>query len=161
MKAILTPNGLEKLRKNLAEKKVYLKHLQAEKAHAYTASGDGWHDNPGWIQLGQQEEMLSQEIVKLEHRLSSAIVVNHSNSVNGRIQIGSTIRFSLEDSATKKSFSKKILLVGSGESDLKNQSVSYDSPIGLALMNLNVGDECQVFLPNGVFKLRVEEVING
>src|SRR5690606_6087525 len=82
MKSIITQRGLDLLKERLKEKKESLKDLQEEKAHAYSASGDGWHDNPGWTQLGQQEELLSAEIAKLERKLSNIVLVDRNKLVD-------------------------------------------------------------------------------
>jgi hypothetical protein len=72
-KTILTKEGFEKMKQRLAEKIEQLKALRDEKAHAYSASGDGWHDNPGWIQLGQQEELLAGEVSLLQPKTQQCV----------------------------------------------------------------------------------------
>ena len=51
----ITENGLECLNQKITEMEKLVKDIQAEKTIAYTASGDGWHDNPGFNQLEQKE----------------------------------------------------------------------------------------------------------
>ena len=78
MKFIVTKEGLVGLKNRLSEKIEQLQLIREEKAHAYSASGDGWHDNPGWIQLGQQEELLANEVNLLQQNVCNAVVVDSS-----------------------------------------------------------------------------------
>ncbi len=159
MKAFVTEKGLLNLQEQLKEKKEFLKQLQEEKAHAYSASGDGWHDNPGWTQLGQQEEMLSAEIGKLEQRLSQAVMIDLSKIQDKRVQIGSKVTFVMKNRVTEKESLHTMFIVGTGESNVKKQMISYDSPIGKALYNLEIGEEREAELPSGKALLKVEEVV--
>jgi transcription elongation factor GreA len=159
MKTFITIQGLELLKEKLNQKKEALKDLQAEKAHAYTASGDGWHDNPGWTQLGQQEEMLSMEIVRMEQRISNAVLMDLSRIQVDKVQIGCRVTYFLKNRNSGKESEHSIYIVGMGESDIRNGKVSYDSPIGKALYNLEVGEEKEVVLPNGKALVKVKEVV--
>lgn len=159
MKSFITEKGFTNLTEQLKEKKDFLKQLQAEKAHAYTASGDGWHDNPGWTQLGQQEELLSKEIIRLDQRLSQAVRIDPNKIRDSRVQIGSKVTYTMTHKISGKVSSHTMFIVGMGESNVKRQMISYDSPIGNALYNLEPGGECEVQLPSGAAILKVEEVV--
>lgn len=158
MKSIITLQGLEILKEKLKEKKSVLKELQEEKAHAYNASGDGWHDNPGWTQLGQQEELLSTEIVRMEQKIANAVILDQSMIEEGKVQIGCRVTYQMRHLANKRETRHTIYIVGMGETDIRNQRVSYDSPIGKALYNLRVGEEREAMLPNGKVLVKVVEV---
>lgn len=157
MKTLITEKGLANLREQLKEKKDFLRKLQDEKSHAYTASGDGWHDNPGWTQLGQQEEMLSAEIVKLERSLSNSILIDASKIGGSRVQIGCRVTYRMVNNLRESTHA--IYIVGAGETDVKKRMISYDAPIGKALYNLETGDEVSVELPSGIVTLKIEEVV--
>lgn len=153
-KHFITARGLERLQSKIAAMKERLKAIQEEKAHAYNASGDGWHDNPGWLQLGQQEEQLSADIVALETRLSTAVLYKGNVQADGKVAIGSRVTYRMEHLHEKGRCSElTIEIVGSGESNIRERLVSYDSPIGAALFNMEVGQQKEVDLPNGAFRL--------
>jgi transcription elongation factor GreA len=158
MKSIITQEGLINLKEKLRDKKELLKKVQEEKAHAYTASGDGWHDNPGWTQLGQQEEMVAAEVMKLEHSISNAKIIDKSKLDTEKVQIGCKVHYTLLMKSTGKTSEHMVIIVGIGETDIKNSKVSYDSPIGKALYNLRLGEEIEVSLPNGVVVLKVKSI---
>ena len=156
MKTILTKQGLEILKSKLSIKIEELKALREEKAHAYTASGDGWHDNPGWTQLGQQEEILAKDVFSLQEKISSAIVVENSKIDPNRVNIGCLVEYQM---VRNNIISKQTLnIVGNCESDIRNKRISVESPMGKALFNMKIGEEKELQLPAGSFKIKIESI---
>ena len=158
MKTIVTEKGLENMRIKLSEKINHLALLREEKAHAYTASGDGWHDNPGWTQLGQQEEMLASEVSKLQQKISNAILYEPSKNNTGTVQIGSRVTF-LMIKSDQKEMMQTYEIVGAGESDVKLKKISYDSPLGKSLKSMRLGESKLVELPFGKVNIKIKEII--
>ena len=151
-KTVLTKEGFEKMKQKLDEKIQQLKSLRDEKAHAYSASGDGWHDNPGWIQLGQQEELLANEVALLQQKINSALIVDPSRIDKSKVGPGCTVEFTLIKPGSLKRL-HKMLVVGSGESDVKNKMIAFDSPMGLALCSMSLNEEKTVEFPGGKVKI--------
>lgn len=158
MKTIVTKTGFESLKEKLSKKIEEIKQLREEKAHAYSASGDGWHDNPGWIQLGQQEEMLSNEISKLQQKITTAVIIDSSKIDGGKVQIGCEVEFLITRRAANNQQVQKISIVGNGESDIKNKRISFDSPMGSALCNMIIGEEKEVELPGGTVIIKIQSI---
>jgi len=156
MKTILSKQGLEILKSRLTKKIEELKTLREEKAHAYSASGDGWHDNPGWTQLGQQEEILATEVFNLQEKISSSVIVEANKMDLDRVNIGCTVEYRISKSNSVSIQSMNI--VGNGESDVRNKRISIDSPVGKALFNMRIGDEKEIQLPAGFFKIKIESI---
>lgn len=156
---IMTTQGVARLQQKLETMYLRLKEIQSEKAHAYHASGDGWHDNPGWLQLGQQEEQLSLEIQMTQQRLASAKVVNVQQAQpSGEVQLGSRVHYIMTALKGGRPVSWTMEIAGSGESNIREKRISYDSPIGKALLGKKPGDVVEVGLPTGVFQLTVEKI---
>lgn len=160
MKTIVTHKGLENLRTKLSEKINELALLREEKAHAYTASGDGWHDNPGWTQLGQKEEMLASEVNKLQQNISNSIMYDSSKTEMDMVQIGCKVTF-LMIKADQKEVIQTFEIVGSGESDVRSKKIGYDSPLGKALCNMKLSEDKLVELPFGKVNIHIKEIIYG
>ena len=63
----------------------------------------------------------------------------------------------------KKNGSPNVLqtfyIVGSGESDVKNKRISYDSPLGIALCNMKLEEEKNVVLPVGTVLIKIQNII--
>lgn len=156
---IMTHKGVVLYQQKLEQMHIRLKEIQAEKAHAYHASGDGWHDNPGWLQLGQQEEQLSRDIQQIQLRLQSAKVVHtQSRQPSANAQIGSKVHYTLVAVSGGKTISWTVEIVGSGEGNIRERLISYDSPIGKALIGKKAGDQINVLLPTGSFVLTLHQV---
>lgn len=158
-KQFITLKGLERLKARIAEMKLRLKELQEEKAHAYTASGDGWHDNPGWLQLGQKEEQLSADIVALESSLHGATVYHPKPEDEGRVRIGARVQYMMRPlGGNGRIIENTIEIAGAGESNIREKLVSYDSPIGAALYDMGLQEEKAITLPNGIFNIKVKSI---
>lgn len=158
MKTIVTKAGLEILKARLAEKIAQLKSLRDEKSHAYSASGDGWHDNPGWIQLGQQEEMIASEVSFLQQKINTVSIVDTANADVTRIQIGCKVAFAVFKQRGGPSVMQTVYIVGNGETDIKNKRITYDSPMGKALYQMQKGEEKEVILPTGNVHIKIEGI---
>ena len=156
-KSIVTKTGLEQLKEKLNLKIEHLKAIREEKAIAYSASGDGWHDNPGWIQLGQQEEMLAHEVALLQQKINNATIIDTSKLDQSRVQVGSRVEF-LIVKENKQQIEQVVFIVGAGESDVKNKRISYDSIMGQALCNMKLNEEKQVSLPIGKVLVKIKSI---
>jgi len=156
-KTILTKEGFENLKKRLSEKTEVLKMLRDEKAHAYSASGDGWHDNPGWIQLGQKEEQLAGELANLQHMVSSAYIIDPDKIDKTKVGLGCTVEFIISKPGTLKR-TQKMMVVGTGESDVKNKKIAFDSPMGKALVSMSLDEEKNVELPGGNVVIKIQTI---
>lgn len=51
-------------------------------------------------------------------------------------------------------------IVGSGESDLQNNKISYDSPIGKALLELKAGEQRRARIPRGEIEIKIIQMFN-
>jgi transcription elongation factor GreA len=156
-KTILTEKGFEQLKNRLNEKIEELKKIREEKAHAYSASGDGWHDNPGWTQLGQQEEMLANEVSLLQQKLSNSTILDVSKIDATKVQLGSKVEVQMKRNGSPNVI-QTFFIVGSGESDIKNKRISYDSPMGIALCNMTIQEEKNVVLPVGSVIVKIQNI---
>ena len=154
MKYYITEAGKCLLESKITSQNVKIRNIQAEKNIAYTASGDGWHDNPGYNQLLQLEERAITELKNLEKQLTTAIIWNRPRSIQ-RVQIGSIVRFSMQSARDRVAREVVYEIGGHGESDLERSCISYTSPIGAALYELMVGTEAEVLIPAGKTSIRI------
>lgn len=156
-KVYITENGKKILEKKIAEQAIKVREIQEEKSIAYTASGDGWHDNPGYNQLIQLEERAITELKLLEKKLNESVVWKLTERNVEKVQIGSIVHYKMKNIKNGKVQEHVFEIVGYGESDLKNKQISYDSPIGSAILEMPRGFKGQVNLPAGTFEI---EIIN-
>jgi transcription elongation factor GreA len=149
----MTKEGQIELQIKINSGEQKLKELILEKAIAYEASGDGWHDNPGWIQIGQLEERMSKEIKEMKERLSNSKLIANDSRNTMCVQIGSIVRISQGTQKLKKEL--LIEIVGSQESNLSKGKIAYDTPIGKAIMGYSKGDEIDFIAPAGQMKIKI------
>ncbi len=143
MKNTVTAKGFKRLNDKLNIVINELKLIRMEKAHAYHASGDGWHDNPGWIQIGQIEDRLVNEINELQKYLNNLRIVDTDSLNKNIVTIGSTVTFEMTG---KESKIHKMTIGGEGETDIKNNVISINSPIGNALNGMKAGDSKKIII---------------
>ncbi len=149
---IITQRGKKILEEKIIKQKEKIKEIQLEKEIAYSNSGDGWHDNPGFNNLMLAEEMAIKELKKMETELSISLVFNN-NLQNKQVSIGTIVKFKIN--YYKNNTEKELIfeIVGNGESDINNKLLSYNSPLGLVLLNCKTGDEKIANIPVGKIKI--------
>ena len=89
---------------------------------------------------GQVEAML----MDLEDRLSRALVIDPTTLSGDKVVFGATVTL-LEEGEKKIRYQ----LVGQQEADAKVGRISYNSPLGRALIGKEVGEEVEVTTPAG------------
>ena len=89
---------------------------------------------------GQVEAMIAE----LEDRLTRALVIDPTTLSGDKVVFGATV--TLLDEDDKK---VKYQLVGQTEADAKVGRISYNSPLGRALIGRQVGEEVEVSTPSG------------
>ncbi|RFP64359.1 hypothetical protein D0N36_14310 [Hymenobacter lapidiphilus] len=155
MKHYITEAGRQLLETRISAQNRKIRTIQAEKSIAYTASGDGWHDNPGYNQLIQLEERAITELKNLEQQLAQGVLWLRPDRNTEQVQINSIVRFSMQATRDRSAREVTYEIGGHGESDLARQLISYTSPIGAALYELLPGSEVEVQIPAGQTRLRI------
>ena len=157
---IITKEGKRNLEIKLSELKEKLAALEKEKAYAYTATGDTWHDNPYFDMLRRDEEALVKDIKEREDFLHNAEVLEDVKSGSkGVVNIGSKIRCIIEYSFDDEKEETILEIVGHGESDLMKGKIAYDSPAGKNLTGHMLGDVVTFEVPAGTASYRILEFI--
>jgi len=148
MSIYLTKNGKSLLYERIEKLEKELVDIRAEKAIAYTVSGDTWHDNPGFNALEQSEHRKATEIYELNKKIEAATICDISIRNTSSVKVGSIVRCVRY---TQKNDDQIFIweIVGLGESDPSQLKISYDSPVGSVLMGLSVHEESEkVFIPS-------------
>ena len=89
---------------------------------------------------GQIEAMLAD----VEDRLARAMVIDPTTLSGDKVVFGATVTLLDEDDKTIK-----YQLVGQTEADAKIGRISYNSPLGRALIGRTVGEDVEVSTPSG------------
>lgn len=149
MPIYLTPKGHDILNARLQKAKADLEEIRKEKAIAYSVSGDGWHDNPGFNQLQMNEQTKIGEICDLQAKKAEAVLCTVTPRRTDVVAIGSIVSCERINEKTGEMQSRTWEIVGYGEADPTNNRIGYDSPIARALLRLSPGESRTAHSPNG------------
>lgn len=101
-------------------------------------------ENAEYHAAKERQGQIEAQIGDYEDRLSRAQVIDPTTLSGDRIVFGATVQ--LADENKKK---VKYQIVGQMEADAKLGRISYNSPLGRALIGRSVGDEIEVTVPAG------------
>jgi transcription elongation factor GreA len=147
----VTAEGLAKLEAELRFLTTTRRAEIAEEIKVARGFGD-LSENAEYASAKDTQGLLETRILQLEDKLRSATVVKRA-SVLQQVQVGATVTVSAED-GQQRSYT----IVGTGEGAPAERRISYDAPIGRALMGAQVGDTVIVHAPNGERRWRVEQL---
>ena len=148
----LTAEGLEKLQKELAHLKTDVRNDLSRRLREAIQMGD-LSENADYIQAKEEQGFLEGRILELETLLSNVQIIEEKDRKDGKVDIGSVV--TVQESTFPE---EKYFLVGPKEADPIQGKISYQSPIGKALLNHQVGDEVPIVTPGGQIKLKIIKV---
>ena len=140
---ILTADGLEKLKAELDVLQNDKRREVAQRIKEAREFGD-IAENSEYDDAKNEQAMLEARIAQVEERLRSATVVDAKDVSTDVVQVGSVVNVKDEDSGK----SHKFTIVGSPEAK-PPERLSYESPVGKALLGHKRNDVVDVPLPNG------------
>ena len=145
----LTLEGIEKLKDELNLLKGEARKQIADRLRAAIQMGD-LSENADYTSAKEEQAFIEGRIQELELTLKKAVVIKPSAGDTDTIQIGSQVTVK-EEGFEEETFH----IIGSKEADPDNGKISYESPIGRALLNHRVGDIVRVETPGGdiIFKI--------
>lgn len=155
MKTYLTERGAERLQAAIAAAEQELKNIREEKAVAYTASGDTWHDNPTFNALEQTEKRVAADIANKRQVLASAAKVSVVPRDTTRVALGSIVKYQTLNTQSGDPDCDWIEIGGYGESDFDNGLITYDAPLGRLLIGLESGVKRHGNVPAGKIEIEV------
>jgi transcription elongation factor GreA len=71
-----------------------------------------------------------------------------------KVGLGCTVEFILFKQGSLKR-EQRLTIAGSGESDIKNHKIAFDSPLGKALNSMVLNEEKMVQLPGGNVNIKI------
>jgi len=149
----LTQEGIDKLKRELEELKGSVRADLAKRLRAATQMGD-LAENADYITAKEEQGFVEGRILELEETLKRAKLIDHIEKKPGTVQIGSEVVI-LEEGCNDD---EVYIIVGSKESDPASGRISYESPIGKALLNHRVGDIVRVKTPDGFINFKIIDI---
>lgn len=141
MSEYVSPEGLEKLKRELEELKTVRRREIASRLEAAKALGD-LSENAEYQEAKEAQSLNEVHIQELEELLRDVVVIQkpaHATTV----QIGSTIE--VDSPHGRETFT----ITGSEEADPPSGKISNESPMGRAFLGRSVGDTVDIRAPRG------------
>ena len=101
-------------------------------------------ENAEYHAAKERQGQIEASIADLEDKLSRAMVIDPTTLSGDKVVFGATVTLVDEDEKTVK-----YQLVGQAEADAKVGRISYNSPLGRALIGRQKGEEVEVSTPSG------------
>jgi len=153
MKRPMTPRGYNTLRAELMK----LKAMRPEIARMIeVARGHGdLSENGDYDAAKEKSGMTEAKIRDIEARLAVAEVIDPSKfGTLSRVVFGSSVKIEDVDSGEKRVLS----IFGAEESDIEKGWISFEAPLGKALIGKEEGDVVKVPLPGGAREYEILEI---
>ena len=111
-------------------------------------------ENAEYKAAKEHQQFIDTRMAELEYKLGSAQVVEISTGESETVVFGVTVSLLNMESQEGKRYT----LVGEDEADIKNGSISVQSPIGRALIGHRVGDIVEVHRPAGMIEYEIQSI---
>ncbi|MCX6806622.1 MAG: transcription elongation factor GreA [Candidatus Berkelbacteria bacterium] len=146
----LSKEGLEKLKEELKNLKNVVRKEIVERIKEAKSYGD-LSENSEYEAAKNEQAFIEGRILELETIIKNARVVAKSNG--DKVMIGSQVQVKNDDNETDT-----FVLVDKTEAAPDQGKLSYDSPLGSALLGKTKGDEVEVKAPSGNLKYKIVEI---
>lgn len=149
----ITKNGMDKIEEELNQLiKVEREELKTVIAEAREL-GD-LKENAEYHAAKEKQSIMEGRIAQLQGIVANSEVVDPSQVESDKVVFGATV--TILNVETDESTTYQI--VGEPESDINQGKISYNSPLGKALIGKEEGDEVIVKAPKGDIEYEVEEI---
>lgn len=150
---LLTKDGLQKLTKELDHLRTNGREAVADRLHNAFQDGqdDDFVENAELEAARNELSFLEGRIQELEDILNNYQLIDESNGPHENVRVGDWVTV-VEEGYDEK---ERYHLVGPAEADPADSRISYESPLGKALLGAKEGDVVTVNAPNGILKFRI------
>jgi len=142
-KVPMLAEGHRKLSEQVRHLKTIERPAIVEAIEAARAHGD-LSENAEYHAAKERQGHIEATIADLEDQLSRAMVIDPTTLSGKKVVFGATVTLVDEDKKTVK-----YQLVGQSEAEAKDGKISYNSPLGRALIGREVGEEVEFSTPSG------------
>jgi len=142
-KVPMLAEGHRKLTDQVKHLKTIERPAVVEAIEVACAHGD-LSENAEYHAAKERQGQIEAMIADIDDQLSRAMVIDPTTLSGDKVVFGATV--TLLDEDEKK---VRYQLVGQVEADAKDGRISYNSPLGRALIGRQVGEEVEVSTPSG------------
>lgn len=155
-KQIFTKENLAKYQEELETLKVVTRKEIAQKIKEAREQGD-LSENAEYDAAKDEQRDIEARIEELEQIIANAEVIDESTIDYTKVHLGCKV--TVTDKASKKDITFQI--VDKSEVNNLQMKISYESPVGKALMGKSTGDTVEIEVPAGLLKYKVKKIIKS
>ena len=149
----LTPEGYEKLRKELEHLKT-TKRRELSKAIGEARAHGDISENAEYDSAKDAQGMNEKKIAELEAKLAGAQILDNAEISKDEVLIGATVKLKDMDSGEELEY----MIVAEEEADFAANKISMQSPVGTGLLNHKKGDVVEIQVPRGILRYKVLKI---
>ena len=131
----------------MVERPAIIDAIEEARAHGDLSENAEYHA------AKERQGQVEAQIAEIDDRLSRAMVIDPTTLSGDKVVFGATVHLLDENDKPVK-----YQIVGQTEADAKQGRISYNSPLGRALITRKVGDEIEVTVPSGDKFYLVEKI---
>ncbi|MBR6086644.1 MAG: transcription elongation factor GreA [Prevotella sp.] len=151
--AYMSKEGYEKLVAELHR----LEAIEMPKASAAIAEARDKGDlseNSEYDAAKEAQAHLAEKINQMKTAIADAKIVDKSRLNTDAVQLLSKVEMTNLNTGAKMTYT----IVSANEANLREGKISIETPIAKALLNHKVGETVDAKIPNGVMKLKIEDI---
>ncbi len=151
---VVTPEGYQKMLQELEHLKTVQRKQVANRIREAKQFGDP-EGNAEYEEAKSEQAAVEGRILELQRLLQNAVVAQEHQGPPDEVCVGSLVK--LKDQGGRK---LEYRIVGPVEADPGNHRISYQSPVGQALVGRKKGDKVAVATPAGAASYTIVDVKN-
>ena len=134
----ITKEGLEKLKNNIETLKELRLDFLKKKEDSFTQGSD-LSENAEYIFATEEMYKIEKKINEIEQEIMKSKIIDYSTFPADSVKFGLTVTL-VSDEQGDRIFQ----IVGSSETDIENNKLSVESPLGISLLGKVAGDEVYI-----------------
>ena len=150
---VLTQEGLDKLKNELDELKNVTRKEVSEKIKEARSFGD-LSENAEYDAAKNEQAEVESRINEIENMLKHVRLIDEDEMNSDVVNPGSRVKIYDMDFEEEMEY----IIVGSTEADPESFKISYESPVGAALLHRSVGDVVKAQTPGGEIEMKILEI---
>ena len=155
-KQIFTKENLAKYESELEELKVVRRKEIAQKIREAREQGD-LSENAEYDAAKDEQRDIEARIEELEQIIANAEILDESTIDYTKVHVGCMV--TVTDKSSKKDVN--FFIVDKSEVNSLQMKISYESPVGKALLGKSTGDTAEVVTPAGTVKYKVKKIVKA
>jgi transcription elongation factor GreA len=149
----MTKHGFQELKKELDQLKKVERHKIIDEIETARAHGD-LSENAEYHAAKERQGFVEGRIQELQGKISNAEIIDPSTMSGDRVVFGATVTIYDFGSDEENTYQ----IVGDDEADIKENKISFSSPIARSIIGKTVGQEVQLKTPGGQKELEIVDV---